>query len=115
MTITKKESRHLQLNGITMSKKLLIYVVKDELLKFYTHRLTDFNSYSKKETEKLISLLQNLANGEYNKVISDKIPNEFPLDSSYNAKVVIEDDLEGYGNLELKINLIPSRMEDLGL
>ncbi|MBT2727486.1 hypothetical protein J7E63_11125 [Bacillus sp. ISL-75] len=108
MTITKKESRHLQFNEITMSKQQFIYMVKDELLKFYTNKLTDFDSYSNSEKEKLINLLQSLAYGKYNKIISDKIPNDFPFDQAYNAKIVITDDLEGCGNLELKISFSPS-------
>ncbi|MFJ7993288.1 hypothetical protein ACIQY5_14045 [Peribacillus frigoritolerans] len=105
MTITKKESRHLLLNEITFSKQLLIYVVKDELFKFYTHKLIDFDSYSNNEKEKLINLLQNLSYGKYNKMIKNEIPNEFTFEYGYNAKVVIEDDLDGCGNLKLNIKL----------
>ncbi|MFS0596664.1 hypothetical protein AB1L16_07955 [Peribacillus frigoritolerans] len=115
MTITKKESRHLQLNGITMSKQLLTYVVKDELLNFYTHRLTDFDSYSNLEKEKLLNLIQDFSNGNFDRIINEKISNKFPFDCDYNAKVIIEDDLEGCGNVDIKINLTPSWIEAMGL
>lgn len=113
VTLIKKETRYLQLNEITMGKKQFINVVKLELFKFYTHKLTDFDSYSNFEKEKLITLLQNLAYGKYDKIINDKIPNKFPFDNSYNAKIKIEDDYESCGNLVLNIYLKPCWIECL--
>ncbi|WP_312471242.1 hypothetical protein [Neobacillus sp.] len=114
-TITKKESRHIQLKEITLSKQQLINLVKNELLKFYIEKLTDIDSYSVVEKEKLINILQNLAYEKYNKMINNKIPNKFPFDYGYNVKVVIKDDLKGCGNLELTINLIPSWIKSFSL
>lgn len=115
MTITKKESRHLQLNEITMSKQELFYMVKDELLKFYTHKLTDLDSYSNPEKEQLLNIIQNVADGKYNQMINNKIPKGFSFKRGYNAKVIIEDNLEDYVNPEITINLKLSWLEALGL
>ncbi|UAL54465.1 hypothetical protein [Metabacillus dongyingensis] len=113
ITITPKELRYSQLKEISMSKQLLTYVVKIELVKFYTHKLTDFESYSNAEIQKLLNLLQDIAYGRYNNLINDGIPNDFPYDECYDAKIVIEDDIEGCGNLKLKVNLTPSWMKKL--
>jgi hypothetical protein len=114
LTITKKESRHLQLNEITMSKQELFHVIKDTLLTFYIDRLTDLDSYSNSEKGRLLNLIQNIINGKCNEIIKDKIPNEVSPLFSYNAEVIIKDDLEGCGNLEITINLLPSWIEAMG-
>ncbi|RVT65297.1 hypothetical protein [Niallia taxi] len=119
MAGTKKELRHLQINGCT--KEELIFAVSDELLKFYTHKLTDFESYSNLEKEKLVNLLQDLVCGKYNEKINSLISREIQNLGElfeglfYNAKVVIEDNLVGYGNLKLNIKLAPSWLEGFAI
>jgi len=109
----KKESMCIELKEVTMSKQLLFYVVKDELLRFYLHKATDLEINSYSEREKLLNLLQDLAYGKYNKLIEDQFPDDFPFDCCYNAKIVIKDDLKDYGIPELEIILKLSWMEKL--
>jgi hypothetical protein len=106
--ISKKESRFIELSEIKMNKQLLFYEVKNEIMNFYIHKLTDFESLSNTEIKKILDLMGNLTNGKYNKKIKNAIPEQFPFHKCYNAKIVITDDLEGCGNLELKISLSPS-------
>lgn len=106
---TKKESRYLDFNEIEMSEQLLLCLVKSEMINFYTNKLTDFDLYSDPNAKKILELMENLAHGKYDKMIYKAIPDDFPFYNCYSANIVITDDLEDCGNLELKINLSLTR------
>ncbi|WP_437828597.1 hypothetical protein ACQRXC_13360 [Niallia taxi] len=101
-----KEIKTIKLKDIKMSKQLLLSLIKSEIMNFYTQKLIEFNDLkSESEKERIIDLLEKIANKEYDALIHKALPKDFPFDYSYNVNIGIIDEFVKWGKLELKIDL----------
>ncbi|MBT2736197.1 hypothetical protein [Bacillus sp. ISL-7] len=102
---TQKVSSILELKEIKTSRQLLFTLIKSEVVSFYSFKLDefDYDFHSNHVKEELLDLMEKISGGEYDGMINDLIPNENYFDNPFNLTVETIDDLEGCGNLEIKV------------
>lgn len=99
---TKREARELKLEKINLSGEQLFFLIRSEIVSFYTLTLTDDNFKSKNEKKKFIDNIVKISLGEYDAIINKAIPDVFSNEIEYNVKIKISDYLGDFGDFKLK-------------
>jgi hypothetical protein len=99
MNESEKINKRIDRKEIKMSKQLLFCMVKSGLFNDYSEMIT-----YKHRTDEALEVMENLAQGKYDEMIKEAIPDEITFHNYFYAVYIIRDDLLNYGRIVTEIS-----------